>query len=472
MAQYPIAPRNPSIGSADSTRSFLATQLQDEMHRGGTAKQLFIGIFKWKWLIFTLFLAFTVAAGVAMYMKPPVRTAIAKVLLKPDRVSLQISGVSASVGGKLPYPSQVLQSEVELIKSREVLIPVAKRLLVNEGRVEQDLNDGEIESKIALLRNGIVPVSFPDSSVIQVTYFAETSEEAVRVLKLIMEQYMVQHEVVYTGSTKLLTFYEQERDRVGAQLRAAEDQLRRWQEASNVTSIDEQISLYISTLGDRERALQQMDTELAMARESVKDPLAAKLRGDLVAAEVALQDILQRYTEIDRRVQEKRDQVSLIKKELAAAERGFLTSLSSQRNTLRTQVREAAAAVAAMREKRVEFNRLSRVEELSREAFMLYGKKVEEARIAARLDKEQLSNVAVIEEPYAPYSTDRNKRIGVTLLAAIVGLSLGLAIAFVVDFFNNSMCTEEDIERYLGAPVLASIPDFKDRILALEGKYI
>jgi protein tyrosine kinase modulator len=123
-----------------------------------------------------------------------------------------------------------------------------------------------------------------------------------------------------------------------------------------------------------------------------------------------------------------------------------------------------------MREKRVEFNRLSRTVELSRDAFMLYGKKVEEARIAARLDKEPLSNVAVIEEPYAPYVTDINKRIGMVLLAAIVGVSLGVAIAFVFDFFNNSLRTEEDVEYYLGAPVLASIPDFKDRVLALEGK--
>src|SRR5688572_25752723 len=123
MAQDLIVARNLDMRPSDSTRSFLTTRLQDEIHGGGTAKQLFIGILKWKWLIVMLFLAFTVAAGVAMYMKPPVRTATAKILLKPDRVSLQMSGVSASVGGKLPYPAQVLQSEVELIKSREVLIP-------------------------------------------------------------------------------------------------------------------------------------------------------------------------------------------------------------------------------------------------------------------------------------------------------------------------------------------------------------
>jgi hypothetical protein len=46
---------------------------------------------------------------------------------------------------------------------------------------------------------------------------------------------------------------------------------------------------------------------LTMGRESVKDPLVAKLKGDLVAAEVALQGALQRYAENDRRVQERRE---------------------------------------------------------------------------------------------------------------------------------------------------------------------
>ena len=469
MAQDMISIRNRSLQPSDSAGGYFPARVQGETRAGGTAKQLFMAIFKWKLLIFSLFLAFTVAAGVAMYMKPPVRTATAKILLKPDRVSLQISGYGGSVAGKLPYPPQVMQSEVELIKSREVLLPVAKRLLVSDARPEQELNDGEVEAQIASLRNNTVPVAFPDSSVIQVTYFAETSREAVRVLKLMLDQYMVQHEIVYTGSTKLLTFYEQERDRVGTQLRVAEEQLKKWQDANNVVSIDEQISRLITTLGERERALQQADTELAMGRETVRDPLVAKLKGDLVAAEVVLQDVLQRYTESDRRVQERREQVALIKKELRSAEKVFLSSLNSQRDTLRAQVREASAALAAMREKKLEFNRLSRMVELSRDAFMLYGKKVEEARMAAKLDKEQLSNVAVIEEPYAPFGTDIYKRIAVTLLAAIVGLSLGVAIAFGFDFFNNSVRTEDDVEYYLGVPVLASIPDFKDRPLALEG---
>jgi len=468
MAQDMIPKGDTALVPQQSVPPFYAVRPHQEAQSWGAAKQLFITLFKWKVLILSLFLAFTVAAGVAMYLKPPVRTATAKLLVKPDRMTLQISGLG-SVGGKLPASPQVMQSEVELIKSREVLLPVAKSLLVSAGRPEHEITSSEIEAMIIGLKGNVVPVAFPDSSLIQVTYFAESSEEAVKTLNMILDQYMIQHEVVYTGSTKLLSFYEQERERVGTQLRMAEDQLKKWQEANNVVSIDEQVSRLITTLAERQRALQEIDTELAMNRQSVRDPLVAKLKGDLVAAEVALQEILQRYTENDRRVQERREQVALVKKELQATEKAYLSSLISQRETLRTQVREASAALEAMREKRVEFNRLSRAVELNREAYMLYGKKTEEARIAARLDKEQLSNVAVIEAPYAVRGTDINKRIGVTLLAAIVGLSLGAAIAFGFDFFNNSLRTEEDIEHYLGVPVLASIPDFKDRSLALEG---
>jgi uncharacterized protein involved in exopolysaccharide biosynthesis len=469
MTQDMISIRRHDLQPSELPGTHFPARWQGEKFGGGTAKQLLMVIFKWKLLIMLMCLSFTLAAGIAMYLKAPIRSATAKILLKADRVSLQISGYGGSVAGKLPYPPQVMQSEVELIKSREVLLPVARQILRFEGKYDQDLHDTEIEAVVSSVRSNIVPVAFPDSSVIQVTYFSETSEAAVRVLKLILEQYMVQHEVVYTGSTKLLTFYEQERDRVGSQLRAAEEQLKKWQDSNNIVSIDEQISRLIMTQSDRERALQQTETEIAMGNESIRDPLIGKLKGDLVSAEVLLQETLQRYTEGDRRVLERREQVMLITKELKTAEKRFISALTSQRDTLRGQVREGSTALAGMREKKVEFNRLSRAVDLGRDAFMLYSKRVEESRIAAKLDKEQLSNVAVIEEPYALRGTDLNKRIGVTLLAAVVGLSLGVAIALSFDFFSLSLRTEDDVEYYLGVPVLASIPDLQQRSLALEG---
>jgi CRISPR-associated protein Cas8c/Csd1 subtype I-C len=58
-----------------------------------------------------------------------------------------------------------------------------------------------------------------------------------------------------------------------------------------------------------------------MSRTQVRNPLVTKLEGDLSAAEVSLQDLLMRYNEKDRRVQEKKEHIAVLKNELAAAEK-------------------------------------------------------------------------------------------------------------------------------------------------------
>ncbi len=94
---------------------------------------------------------------------------------------------------------------------------------------------------------------------------------------------------------------------------------------------------------------------------------------------------------------------------------------------------------------------------------MLYGKKLEEGRVATGLGKEQLANVALIGPPHAADApSGRNKFI---LLSAVVGLALGMGIAFGMEFFSNVLRTRQDVEYYLGLPVLASIPDLRSRPL-------
>ena len=87
---------------------------------------------------------------------------------------------------------------------------------------------------------------------------------------------------------------------------------------------------------------------------------------------------------------------------------------------------------------------------------------MEEARIAAGLGKEQLANVAVIEKPHALLGTDLLKRILMVVAAGLLGTVLGIAIAFGLEFLNNSFRTQDDVEHYLGLPVLAAIPDLRN----------
>ena len=70
----------------------------------------------------------------------------------------------------------------------------------------------------------------------------------------------------------------------------------------------------------------------------------------------------------------------------------------------------------------------------------------------------------VIEEgvvPSAPASPDKMRNI---ILGALAGLVIAAGVIVVRTIMNDTIKSEDDIERYLGIPTLAAIPDRKDYI--------
>jgi uncharacterized protein involved in exopolysaccharide biosynthesis len=474
-----------------------------------TKEFVLLVVFKWKRLIILLFMAFTCAAAIAMYLKPPVRSATAEILIKGDRMPLQLSGLAArSDKGQI---SQVMNSEVKLIESRQVLMGVAKKLLIATGK---NFDDDDLEEKTRSLGNSTFAVPLSDTSVLQVTYVAQTTEEALKNLTLIVEEYIDQQAAIQSGSNKLLKFYEQEKQRVEKDLRTAEDQLNDWQGKNQTVSILQQITSQLNILEDRRRSLQQLEGNVEGAKAKIAilqdqlynqperlmteqdqmlNPLVPKLKEQRLAAQVALQDLLQKFTEKHRLVIDKKEQIALIDKELAAAEehvigrettsvnplrtnlrqqlsdgQAQLSSLTQQKQTLLKQVHDASAMLAELREKKVKIDELSRIVDLNKDAFMLYGKKLEEGRIATGLGKEMLANVALIGPPHASTGTDFNRRILMVIVAAVAGIGLGTGLAFGLEFLSNVLRTRQDVEYYLGLPMLAAIPELPPRPLMLN----
>ncbi len=360
---------------------------------GEITKQVCFVAFKWNRVIVSIFLVFTIAAAIAMWLKPPVRSATAEILIKVDRAPMQISGLAGRADKTQIV--QIMNSEVQLIESRQVLEAVAIKLLSRPG---QKIDKDELEDKISSLASSVFPVPLPDSNVLQVTYLAKTGEEAAKNLGLIIEEYIEAQAAIQSGSNRLLKFYEHEKQRVETELRQAEDQLNQWQGKNQTVSIAQEITTQIDLLEHRTKELQQADASLqgtkakmAMVRsqliaqperlltgqDQTSNPLAVKLKEQIVTAEVALQDLLGRFTEKHRTVVEKREQIALLKKELAAVQENIigrettdlnplkenlkqqfsdaqahLSSLTSQKETLQKQVDEASACLPVCAKRR------------------------------------------------------------------------------------------------------------------------
>ena len=192
-------------------------------------------------------------------------------------------------------------------------------------------------------------------------------------LGLIIDEYIETQAAIQSGSNRLLKFYEQEKQRVLTELRQAEDQLNQWQGQNRTVSIIQEITTQIDLLEHRTKEFQQADallqgTKAKMAmvqnqlnaqperlltgQDQMSNPLAFKLKEQLLTAEVALQDLLGRFTEKHRAVVEKRDQIALIKKELAAVQENIIgretTALNPLKENLKQQFSESQAHLSSL----------------------------------------------------------------------------------------------------------------------------
>jgi protein tyrosine kinase modulator len=85
--------------------------------------------------------------------------------------------------------------------------------------------------------------------------------------------------------------------------------------------------------------------------------------------------------------------------------------------------------------------------------------KREDSRIAANLEKRQIGEqFKVLDPAQLPVRPFGPNRLRLNLMAAVAGLLLGLGIAGLLEYLDQSIKSEDDVLRVLQVPVLASIP--------------
>ena len=92
--------------------------------------------------------------------------------------------------------------------------------------------------------------------------------------------------------------------------------------------------------------------------------------------------------------------------------------------------------------------------------YLLYRKKHEEARISAAMDQEKFINVTVAQPAQTPLKPKPRGLMMRLMMAVVVGILGGVGFVFGMDMYlDRSLTTGEDIERQLGIPHIASIPE-------------
>ena len=190
-----------------------------------------------------------------------------------------------------------------------------------------------------------------------------------------------------------------------------------------------------------------------------------KMRGDLALAEAELASLLERYLEKHPKIIEKRSAIEVLKTSLISAEKRIFDSIMNKAKLAQATDTQLAGVLTirkseqqSMNQKSIEYNNLSRTATQSETMYNLALQRLKETELQ---EKDIVQNMHVIDLAIAQMYAVKPKKLLTAFLGIIGGLGAGFGLAFFVNFLDDSIKSQEDIESYLKLPFLGYIPNIK-----------
>lgn len=360
---------------------------------------------------------------------------------------------------------------------------------------------------LSVLRSGLSVTAVPNSTLVEVAYTDKNPQRAAAVVNAILEAYPLHQASLYQDPIAL-AFYDKQREQLGQEITNLEAQLRNFESQENLVEFDEQkkqtldllekikdrlkgadldIEQGIGKIAELEKQIPLQPVTIVQGQEAV-DTHTRLFQERLTKLEIDKNELLQKYTEKDRRVQDKETEIAALREKLNSStntkiivgervalnpiRQDMLRELSEQkvklgqlrpkRETLARQVNELNTELTALNSKSYELIRMQEALANKKEVYALYNKKAEEARISGAMDRDNLVNVKVTDRAPIPRDPVPNNATILLMLAAVVGLSAGVGGALALEYTRPTFHSEIDVERHLQLPVLALIPDFRE----------
>jgi len=202
--------------------------------------------------------------------------------------------------------------------------------------------------------------------------------------------------------------------------------------------------------------------------DSIPDVLKNRLVQQIKKMEV---DLYNRMSELSKKYGKKHPKMVALKSELSDLNERKNKEIRRIVNSLRneyklTLAKEESLKKAFSKQKAdslidkkvaIEFRVLQRQVESSRHIYELLIKRVKETTLTEEI---RTGNIRVIDRAEVPlFPVKPNKKLNI-ILAVIVGLTIGIALSFFLEYLDNTIKLPDEIRSYLKIPYLGVIPTF------------
>ncbi|MEO5803461.1 MAG: polysaccharide biosynthesis tyrosine autokinase [Verrucomicrobiota bacterium] len=440
-----------------------------------------------KTVILLVFLLVVVTTTAVTFLLPKTYASKARIRIDKDITAVEGIENKPTYSGYDPF---WLQTEFDVIQSASVLNEVIRKLGLNEKWAEKAKMTGGLstEQTYEILKRQISVRPSRNTSLVEIWVYSEDRNEAAEIANTIAAVYRdnrlkVRRQAREEGVSSLREQLKQRDDEV-KDLKQVVDDLRRTNEIPDIDGSPlSTTTLNQETLRSLEQAritasikftddatllagvskLDREDLRNSLATIYPYDSLLITLAEKLASGQHQLTALLQEYTPEHAEVKKAQAIVNRVQADLDKKIDGILQGLQTNAESSKAKLDAVEAQVRAASEtantlaakNRPYYDAKRDLEDLLRirTALIL---KIAAVSIETALPTSSIVEVTdpavVIPRPVRP-----NKILNIGL-GIIIGLIVGVGLAFFIEYLDTSVKTIDDVERALQAPVLGVIP--------------
>lgn len=329
-------------------------------------------------------------------------------------------------------------------------------------------------------RTSVVPVKA--TNIIRVTVQGDAPEQVAATANAIVEAYSDQSLRRKTGQAfSAHQFLDAQLLTVAEELARSEQALEDYKSEAGVITLGDEVQASLQRLTEIE--LQQATVEAQRVEaesllNQLEDPTLSSGRGFLIStsgmSNLLITGLAATLTdlEIERSSREAvftarhpsviaiRTQIAEAKRNLIAEVRGAISALREREQALAGIIQRYEGDLRNLPEVELNLVSLLRTSRINEGIYTFLLQKLEETRIA---EASEVGNVFIIDPAISPRTPVKPTTRLNAILGVIVGLALGVGLAFLLERLDNTIKTTEDVEHQLGLPVFGSIPEVYER---------
>jgi len=436
---------------------------------------------KRRWLALGTFSAVVVGTVIWTFAQTPIYEGAVKVLIdrEPPRV-VNIQEVQPNDSSSLDY----YQTQYEIIKSR----PVIARAIESQGLTRRMSRLAKANDPVASLLRVVKVEPKRNTRLVDIKVQDPDPQLAADVANGIAKAYARYNlESKLLSTREALVWLSENMNELKAKVQDSEVALQKYREKAGIVGMEQQRNITGQKMMDLNRAFLEAQAQRLAVESRLKElvplvkgnvqsgllltsrdsPLLQKLIADYSNLEVDLSKALRTYKDKHPEVLKIQSQMSQVQERMQAEIQAALKSVEAEyrvakgrEDSLAGRIEQVKREALDLNDKEIQYSALSRETSSNQQLYDVVLKRVKETGLSGGLET---NNIRIVEDALVPNVPVRPRPLLNIALALVVGVMLGAGLAFFLEYFDNTIKTPEEVERYLGLTTLGVVPLFEPR---------